>query len=663
MAKRGRRRKNDDTALLADTGVFGEQVEPAERKPGIALSDEETQKLLREYMDAVSGALLARADQESRWLEWLRLYRSRPKTDFKTYPWQGCANLVTPLAAIYVNTMDARIMQSVFGTEPPWVAIEINRKAAESAKPIERWLEWNSQHLWNQWETVHLWVLDLLKFGTAIILNGFLDEVCYRYDENTGTTVSAGRKFGPMPRWLPREDFIIPEGYDSVAAAPWVAHRDWFSPADLESAGQRGYFDPEAVKKVLGEAPDQDQTRDARREDATRTSTPVADDKFGPRAVWTVSFRRDLDKDGYPEAHEVSFHLESGTLMRLRANPYVSGMRRYTVGKFIEVEGEFDGIGIPELVEQLQEEASTIHNQRRDNAHLSNIRMYKGKVTSNLPDSIRPESGKVIKVLDPNDLEEWKLGDNRQADIYEESVVQQLADKLVGLSDINFGKESSPLGRAAATTVMALLQEGTRRFDLNTSVIRKALGDQAHQLIELWQTHGLPEPDWSGSPESVLDEDDAAMVRMVIEQRDDIRGLLSLRLNASTAAVNREVEKQSTVQLMGIVTQYGQQVMQLLPILTNPQIPPETKAIPVKFIEAQDKMLTKVFQAFGAFDLESVLVGDIFAQMAQPQGPLAIPGPEQIGGPGGAPAGGSPAAMFGINPAALVGAIGGNGRG
>src|SRR5258706_15307430 len=85
------------------------------------------------------------------------------------------------------------------------------------------------------------------------------------------------------------------------------------------------------------------------------------------------------------------------TFLRRAPTLSPSGTRPYFKSSFISVEGEFDGIGIPEDVESLQEEASTIHNQRRDRAHLANIVMYIAKMAGQLPDTIRPRSGLVIK--------------------------------------------------------------------------------------------------------------------------------------------------------------------------------------------------------------------------------------------------------------------------
>jgi hypothetical protein len=628
-----------------------------EDKALVELSEDEIKKLADEYGEELESQLSARSNLEESWLRWDELYRARPSTLHKSYPWVGSSNVVVAVAAIFTDQIVARIMQAIFAMEPHWVVQQLNRAWAGHAKPLERYMDWARDHIWNQYKAVKSFVLETVKLGTAILYTGYKDEWCYRYDEASGQTVTAGHKLGPDPRWIPLQDYVQPVGYPTPDSAPYCAMRDRMSGERLQALEHAGYFENVKKLKDLHDPA----TRLANQRRAAPADKGTEDQsRFGLFDIWTVFFARDLDGDGYPEQYVMTMHLATRTVLRLRANPYVSGMRPFVVGKFVEIEGEFYGQGVPEMVEHLQEEISTIHNQRRDNAHLANIRMYKARAASNLPDTIRPVSGKVIKLLDVNDLEPFAIGDNRQADIYEENTVMSLARERVGMTDVNQGNATSPLGRAAATTVMALLQEGSRRFDLNASELRMALSEEGAQIVELWQTHGLPEPGDHGSPEQVLDPEDAQKVREIVAQPDDVRGLVSLRLNVATAAVNREVEKQSIVQLYGTISQYMQQLFQVLPVMTNPMIPQPAKEAVVKQIQGLDTLLNRMFQAFGTFDLDTVLVGDVYAALAAT--PMAPPLPALAGPAGQGQEGAQANPLFGINPAALVEATSGNGR-
>jgi hypothetical protein len=600
-------------------------------KPAIAvtLTEEEVQILAEEFSTEIELQHAAQEPNRQDWEKWLRLYRAQPNFQVKTYPLQSSSNVVVALSAIYTDQVVARIMQSIFQPEPLWVVSELNRRTAAAAKPYERWLDWNRKNTWDEYRCIKPFVQDVVKLGTGIVYNDWRSETIYRYDDKTRTTVESGFRRGPRPAWVPREDFLLPIGFNDIQQAPWCAHRIWCSWDMMERWAHQNIIDRTQFAKLKGHSDDESQLRLERRANHERMADGSSDDRFGIWSPWYVWFNRDLDRDGWPECYVMLLHTGEKAVLRLQSNPSPSATRPYVSARFIEVEGEFDGIGIPEQVESLQEEATTIHNQRRDRSHLANIVMYKGSATGNLPNTIRPESGKVIKVLDPKDLQEFHPSSNVSEQVFEEESVTRLAELRVGLNDPGLGKATSPVGRAAATTMMALMQEGTRRFDLNVSDIRTALNEQGHQITEAWQVYGLPEPDESGSPEQVLDEDDAAIVRELLSMPVNLRGLIAIQINISTAAINKEVEKQSNIQLYQIVQGYMQQVLQLSMAVANPQIPPPIKDLIVHGVEGLDKLLKRIFQAHNAFDLETVLVGDIFGEMAmQVQQQPMLPGPQ-----------------------------------
>jgi hypothetical protein len=629
--------RGDDEGDPDPTDSLAGQRGAPERKPReVQFTDDELKKLGDEFSTVIRDELSGRSNKEQDWLRYQRLYASQPKILDKTYPMQGASNIIVPLSRIYCDTIVARIMQSIFAIQPHWTATELNRKFAPAVKPMERWLDWCRENVWNQYKVVKPLVQETVKLGTSVLYNGWRDETKFRYDDKSKQTVPASRVYGPWPQWVPREDFICPTGYSDVQASPFVAQRIWMSWDRARQLEHSGYL--ENLDELRGVRDEETELRRLRR-DATGGDFQL-DERFGLLAFWNVWFQRDFDGDGWPEEYIMLLHEEHSTIHRLKANPFPSQMRPFVVTRFVEQEGEFDGIGIPEMVEPLQEEASTIHNQRRDSAHLSLITMFIGSAASNLPDTIRPAQGKVIKALSTQDLKEFHPTNPTQIAAYEEQFVNALADRTVGVSELNDGRMTSPVGRAAATTVMALLQEGARRFDLNTSEIRMALSEEAHQIAELYQTYGLPEPEMTGSPEQVLDEQDAVKVRELLQIQDNLRNFMAIKLNVSTQAVNREVEKQSTMQLYQAATQHLVTVFQMAGGIVQPNSPPEIKQATARALMAIDEAFSKVLQSYSAFDMDNVLIGEVFAQMAnKPQPPQQQPAAE----PGGAPEQGGPA--------------------
>lgn len=610
-----------------------DRTSPARVPHEVAFSDDDLKKLGTEFSDAIRSELGLRSGREQDWLRYTRLYNAQPKSPEKSYPMAGASNVVVPLARIYCDTLIAREMQAMFSISPLWMATELNRKFSDAVKPLERWLDWIQENIWSERRCVKSLVQETVKLGTSVLYQGWRDEVRYRYDDKAKQTVEAGRKYGPAPEWVALEDFVVPQGYAEIKDAPYVAHRLRFSWDRLRQLAHSGYI--ENLDALKGET---SQPTDLQRErqDPTSGDFTQSEDRFALYDLWSVWFSRDFDGDGWPEEYVMLLHIDKCSIHRLKANPFPSQMRPFVVTKFIDQEGEFYGIGIPEMIEQLQEESSTIHNQRRDRAHLSNIVTWiAGAANHGLTDTIRPASGKVIKVMDITQIREMRPMSNVQTDIMEESAVNALADRTVGVSELNDGRMTSPVGRAAATTVMAMLQEGARRFDLYTAEMRAALSEQAHQIAELYQTYGLPEPDMSGSPEQVLDEKDALLVREILQIQDDLRNFMAIKLNVSTQAVNREVEKKANMELYQFMVQHATNVAQFATGVVNPQSPPQIQEYFKAVIENLNRAAAKLLTSYAAFDLDNEIASEVLFQMGQPNpAQPQVPGAQQqLAGP------------------------------
>jgi hypothetical protein len=598
------------------------------------LTEVELTDLAEMYSTEVLAQLEGRSMLESQWQRWLNSYRGKPDVEHKTYPWDMASNLVVGLSSIYVDSVVARIMSGIFSYDPHWNVQQLNEQTADAAKPLERYLEIARTRMWDQYKVIKPACLELCKLGTAVIYNGWKDEIYYQAPWMGQAGVAQGRMTGPYPCWVPREDFLVPQSYADLATAPWIAHRHWFSWVDLQRFGKTGFFQNVELLKARSDTDTELRSLRQRQSVSVQAETRP---EFGQWQCWQVWFAHDFDGDGYPEEYVMVFHPTSKTILRLRPNPYPYGMRPYVKAAFIEQEGQFDGIGIPEMVDMYQQEVSTIHNQRRDNAHIANTSMLKVRKGLGYTEKEPIFPGKMWQVQDPNDLQPVIFGQNYMSTLPDEQLTIALAEKRVGITDSNLGRENSATGRAAATTVLALLQEGTRRFDLNTSELRRAIAEQGMQICELWQTHGLPEPGEPYAPESLLEPEAAQYVRLIM-QSDGVRGVLSLNVNVATAAVNQEIEKQSSVQLYQLVNEYTQKVMETIPVLLNPQVPPQAKEIVLRSIAAQDTLMQRIFQAHHSFDLDAVLMHDTLVQMAQ----TAMQQPQVQMQPQGPPPGGPP---------------------
>ncbi len=128
----------------------------------------------------------------------------------------------------------------------------------------------------------------------------------------------------------------------------------------------------------------------------------------------------------------------------------------------------------------------------------------------------------------------------------------------------------------------------------------------------------MPDPEMSGSPDQVLDPDDALKVREVLEIQDDLRNFMAIKLNVSTQAVNREVEKKANQELYQFMVQHAQTISQFATGVVNPQSPPPIKEYFQKVIETLNRAAEKLLNSYSAFDLDGAMASEVLFQMSQP---------------------------------------------
>lgn len=640
------------------------EYETVEEKPE---SETDFEVLVDTLCGEIQAQLDGRAAQEEDWLRYLKLYNGKfDEPDLKRYPFEGASKIVVNIAGQYVDQLVARILQSQSGVEPYWISEQVSEKYAKYAKPLECYLDKARIHLWDQYKATKAMVQEGCKLGTGCMYLGFRDDPIMRYrpptpksgpgrpsKDSMGGFQEVNRRTGPCPTWLPRERFLIPAGYSDPQTAPWIAFESRYSMQELRRLAHDGQIDPEQLE-YLEKCPDEESALQRQRREDAGISEEDAErrDEYRLYSLWTVYFQWDLDGDGYPEDNVLMLHVNSKCSLykEPRPNPYVNFMRPILHWTYVEVEGQFDGKGVPELIEDYMRGISTQVRQRHDNAHLANVRGIIASTSSGLTEKSRWYPGKILLTTDVSQVKEFRLGEVYPSSYQNEQLLSSYAEKRIGLGDPNFGQVSSPMGRASATTMMAVMQEGTRRHDMNTSELRICLSQEAQMVIELWQRHGLPEPDQPGSPEQLLgDPEYAALVREVLSSDDDlILGAVQMKLNVATAALNQEIEKQSSIQLLGTVSGYIQSLMpalqQFLPMLMNPQTPQPVKDLMVHMVQATDTAMRNVFQSHKRYDFESILVGDILAGIA-----AGGPSPDQAV-PGEAPNGGLPTAVGGGAP-------------
>jgi hypothetical protein len=117
-----------------------------------------------------------------------------------------------------------------------------------------------------------------------------------------------------------------------------------------------------------------------------------------------------------------------------------------------------------------------------------------------------------------------------------------------------------------------------------------------------------------------------------------------MELTASTATINREIQKQGLMAMMGTLTQYYQQILQIAGVAMNPQTPPPVQKLALEMADGARYLMQMIVQTYEIRAVDTLLpqgIDEILQeqqaqQQAAPQGgPPQIPGagPAQPSGP------------------------------
>ena|SRR5215467_419157 len=612
----------------------------------VALTEKD-RKFLDSYLyEELEEALRA----HERKLEWIdesnRLYLGEPLTKRKTFPWDGAANLVVPLVGITVDSIVARIMNTIFAVQPFWSSEALIKDLEPVINPLQDFMEWSRVNELDMYMQTRSWIMEVVKHGWAylkVYWTGFTQRT-FRIQSGAARPIdSIVRK--PCVEHVLLQDIICQSGIeDELIQAEWIAHRIRLTDGELAWRDHdQVYRDVDKIMRAKEEpTPEQEQLQEnefekmaGRRSNREKLNT-----------LYEIYADLPLAGSKLPVPVMLTYHKESRTIARCVYNPDITGARPFFKGKFLDREGKREGIGISRQLQLIQEEISTIHNQQVDNATLANTRFFVGR-RGVVRNGTRIWPGRFLTVPDPGkDVVTLPMADIYPSMQELEQSCLAYSERRSGIADYQLGRESSVVGnRATATGTLALIQEGNRRFDLNVRDIRECLGDVGKKLL-LLNAQFRP----SGMAYFVKGSD-GHLVEQAFDLPDDfIADGIGIELTASTATINREIEKQGLMAMMGQLTQYYQQLLQISGVAMNPATPPPIQQMALEMADGARYLMSMIVQTYEIRAVDTLLPQSIAGNMQNGQQPG--------GPPGGAPPGAAQpgvAASVGPPPASTPG--------
>lgn len=599
-------------------------------------------------MHELRRVLDSRGELEDNWEDWIELYRApRPKVA-KTFPYEGAADYIFPVAHMSVDPIKGKYMGSLHATNNLWTLKPLNERWIKHAKPLQDYLQWIDKNIIQMFDVNSRVINEMLKLGTGIYKVGwkFAQHKVTGYDQNLTRTKLIKTINQPVVDHVNLANFLIPPEAlnidpDAQGGAHWVAERHRMRPDVLRQMGESQEpflprFDPAAVEEVMkfveSEATDFDEKK-AELDDVELMSQMSAR-KIRPVEIWEVKIRWDADGDGFEEDIEVMYHWKTKTILRAIYNPFAHGKRNYHAIRFLRGDG-FYGIGLGERSFTWQTLISDILNFNIDKILLSNTPMFAIKEGANVLPNEPIFPGKLWPLTNPrDDIIPLFMTAPGSFDINSLLAFAQEASKnAVGVTDLSTGSIGQVPSRTPATTIQTLLQESNTRLDMSIKEARlgglSVVGLQILQNIQQQVGNVVNNPsgqDYVSLAAMILGEPEGSFVAQTLQiPAESIEMGIGVELTATSGTNNKELQRQSFLALLQIMGQWGPQLVQLGQIAQGSQGTPLGQ-IAIELFSGARELLIRLMEQFDIRDPEQIVPSDLEALLgAQAQQQQQVP--------------------------------------
>ena len=217
----------------------------------------------------------------------------------------------------------------------------------------------------------------------------------------------------------------------------------------------------------------------------------------------------------------------------LKPFPYDLPIVQY---KFIPLPLEFFGIGIPEVLEVLQEDKNLIRSARRDNIDLTINKVLKARAGADINyDLIKYYAGAIWPLENISDIEPLDIGDVTQSAYAEEEKVR--FDMENALSMFGYARGMTPTHEERPTTVIKLQQAALNRLDLAVKLAEFTAMQQIATRIIMLTRRFLPLNDY----QAIIGDQDAGFYKI---SEDDIRKFYLFKPLGSSISNVKEIRQQ-----------------------------------------------------------------------------------------------------------------------
>lgn len=560
-------------------------------------------QLVQYIRTEVQQALNDRQLLESRWNRFLAAYRALPEQEVKKFPFEGAANLTLPVIATDVDTVYSRLMGLLFAADNFWSCRPLNPQSITYAPRIQEFLQWAQDAELDVYNAAADFTLELCKLGTGILKTRYTRESkrVYQFRETDQGVVERITtmlvKDHPVIQHVSLFDFLIPASSNDIQSAPWCAERIRLTYGQYRNRVAAGLY------RDIGLTPSWARDNGGIQNQILQQLDAYQSSKGDTIDLWEVWLDYDISGLGDPQAIVCTIHLPTLRVCRIDFNPFFNQEKPYSVARYLRQEKRFYGIGLCEMLDQFQDEVSTMHNQRLDNATLANSTMFKARKGIGIRQDEPVFPGRWFLLDNLEDVQTLQVGQRYDSTTQYEEMTLSYARARTGVTDYISGADNPSIGYGTATTAVQMLREGTKRFDQILRECRRCFGSVGRQALELYQQFNQ-----NGKEYLAMGQADGEIVHRILQfPLELIRTSVGVELTATSANLNKEVQIRTNQLIMQMVMQFYQQIMTGVSYMVNPQVPPEIRQLAAEMVQGGTILMRRILDDYGIQDADMLI--------------------------------------------------------
>jgi hypothetical protein len=571
-----------------------------ERRARLERTEDRDNRLKSWLGTEIEAALGSRRRLENVWREARRQYDGVPKRPVRTSPIPNAPNIEITVGAIATDQVVSAATDALFTASPLLIARHNNERWVNHAKAAQTFVNWMTANEVRLRHAVDQAFIDDAQLGTAAYYTPWVREV---------RKTDIRRTINEHPEIIPiaPENLIIPAlSTADIQDARWVGLRFTYTKTEVEDrAAANPRWD---ISKTMPVATIEWQ-RDHREQLGHVRNVAHIREHFEFIDVYAYF---DYDEDGECEDLLITWDRSSGAIVALGYNPY--DIR--PINKMVyQARAHLPyGIGVMEMIQPYQEEATELHNYKILNAMLSNAAMYVATTASGISETMEVWPSKVVIVDDINSFKPFPMAPPfPQMALFEQSAMT-LAESRVGLRG-ELSMLAKGGSRTPATTALSLLQQTNRRFTTAFDQARLATAGAVRQC--LWRYSERVKVNDENVREhfhDVLNDNDAELLWELLEQ-DNFERSVSVEFTAASATVSREADRQNALLLMQTMDQTHQRIAELVSLASQEGVPEELRQGAIKMIRAKNEMFERLLRTFDMVRDPSTFVADITPEL------------------------------------------------